>query len=120
MAFELQSFIAMTDRRHVMKRALMRSGLLALLGLAFVLGPTAAARSGPAMDDERMTQMMKMMGEMQEQMKGMQEQMRVLSPMHGQMMGEMGRMRAMMEQHRGQMMQHCPAAGPAQPSAPHK
>jgi uncharacterized membrane protein (DUF106 family) len=88
-----------------MKRALMRSGLLALLGLGFALGPTAAAPSGPAMDDERMTQMMKMMGEIQEQMKGMQEQMRDMSPMHGRM---------------GQMMQQCPAGGPAQPSAPHK
>jgi hypothetical protein len=73
-----------------MKRALMRSGLLALLSLGFALGPTAAARSWPAMDDERMTQMMKTMGEMQEQMKGMHEQMRGLGPMHGQMMGRWG------------------------------
>ena len=103
-----------------MKRALMRRGVVTVLGLALVLGPTAAARSGPAMDDERMTQMMKMMGEMQEQMKGMREQMQGMGPMQGRMTEQMGRMRAMMEQHRDQMMQQCPAAGPAHPSAPHK
>jgi hypothetical protein len=103
-----------------MKRALMRRGMVTVLGLALVLGPTAPARSGPAMDDDRMTQMMKMMGEMQEQMKGMWEQMQGMGPMHGRMTDQMGRMRAMMEQHRDQMMQQCHAAGPAQPSAPHK
>jgi hypothetical protein len=103
-----------------MKRALMRRGVVTVLGLALVLGPTAAARSGPATDDERMTQMMKMMGEMPEQMKGMREQMQGMGPMQGRMTEQMGRMRAMMEQHRDQMMQQCPAAGPAHPSAPHK
>jgi TolA-binding protein len=103
-----------------MKRAIVRGAAFGLLGLALVLGPTGSARSGPAMDDERMTQMMKMMGEMQEQMKSMRQQMQGMGPMHGrmeQMMGEMGRMRTMMEQHRGQMMKQCPGAGaPAAPS----
>jgi uncharacterized membrane protein (DUF106 family) len=103
-----------------MKCALMRRGLVILFGLAVVLGPTAPARSESAMDDERMTQMMKMMGEMQEQMKGMREQMQGMGPMQGRMTDQMGRMRAMMEQHRDHMMQQCSAAGPAQPSAPHK
>lgn len=107
-----------------MKRAIaLRAAMVGLLGLALVLGQTPAAGSGPAMDDERMAQMMKMMGEMREQMKGMGEQMQGMGPMRGRMermMGEMSQMRAMMEQHRGQMMQHCPAGGPAQPSVPHK
>ncbi|HET6367355.1 MAG TPA: hypothetical protein VFG27_09030 [Pseudomonadales bacterium] len=103
-----------------MKHALMRGGVLAFLVLAFVVGETPPARSGAAMDDERMTQMMKMMGEMQEQMKGMREQMHGMGPMHERMTDQVGRMRAMMEQHRGQMMQQCPAAGAAHPSAPHK
>ena len=106
-----------------MKRAFVRGSMVGLLGLALVLGPTAPARSGSALDDERMAQMMKMMGDMQEQMKGMRQQMMGMGPMHGrmeQMMGEMGRMRAMMEQHRGQMMQQCPEGKPAQPSVPHK
>jgi hypothetical protein len=86
-----------------MKRAIvLRAVVVGLLGLALVLGQTPAAGSGRAMDDERMAQMMKIMGEMQD------------------LIGEMGQMRAMMEQHRGQMMQHCPAAGPAQPAVPHK
>jgi uncharacterized membrane protein (DUF106 family) len=106
-----------------MTRAIVLRVVFGLLGLALILGPTPAARSGPAMDDVRMAQMMKMMAEMQEQMKGMQEQMQRIGPMHGrmgQMMGEMGRMCAMMEQHRGQMSHQCPSLGPAQPSVPHK
>jgi uncharacterized membrane protein (DUF106 family) len=100
-----------------MKRAIvLRAVVVGLLGLALVLGQTPAAGSGPAMDDERMAQMMKMMGEMQEQMKGMREQMQGM----GHMMGQMGQMRAMMEQHHGQMSHQCRSAGPAQPSVPHK
>ena len=99
-----------------MKRVIVGRAMVGLLGLGLVLGPTLPARSGPGMDDERMAQMMKMMGDMQEQMKGM-------GPMHGRMehmMGEMGRMRTLMEQHRGQMMQHCAEGKPAQPPVPHK
>jgi uncharacterized membrane protein (DUF106 family) len=100
-----------------MKRAIvLRAVVVGLLGLALVLGQTPAAGSGPAMDDERMAQMMKMMGEMQEQMKGMREQMQGM----GHMMGQMGQMRAMMEQHHSQMSPQCRSAGPAQPSVPHK
>lgn len=106
-----------------MKSVIVRGSLVGLLGLGLVLGPTLPARSGPAMDDERMSQMMKMMGDMQEQMKGMRQQMQGMGPMHGrmeQMMGEMGQMRAMMEQHRGQMMQECREGKPAPPPVPHK
>lgn len=106
-----------------MKRVIVRRAMVGLLGLGLVLGPTLPARSGPGMDDERMAQMMKMMGDMQEQMKGMRQQMQGMGPMHGrmeQMMGEMGRMRAVMEQHRGQMMQQCPEGKRAQPSVPDK
>ena len=103
-----------------MKHAIVLCAVVVgLLGLVLVLGQTPAAGSGPAMDDERMAQMMKMMGEMQEQMKGMREQMKGMGRME-RMMGEMSQMRAMMEQHRGQMMQQCPAGGPAQPAVPHK
>jgi hypothetical protein len=106
-----------------MKRVIVGRAMVGLLGLGLVLGPTLPARSGPGMDDERMAQMMKMMGEMQEQMKGMRQQMQGMGPMHGRMermMGEMSQMHAMMEQHRGQMMQQCSAGGPAQPAVPHK
>ena len=54
-----------------MKRVIVGRAMVGLLGLGLVLGPTLPARSGPGMDDERMAQMMKMMGDMQEQMKGM-------------------------------------------------
>lgn len=106
-----------------MKRVIVGRAMVGLLGLGLVLGPTLPARSGPGMDDERMAQMMKMMGDMQEQMKGMRQQMQGMGPMHGRMehmMGEMGRMHALMEQHRGQMMQHCAEGKPAQPPVPHK
>jgi hypothetical protein len=106
-----------------MNRAIVRSSMVGLLGLGLVLGPTVPARSGPGMDDERIAQMMRMMGDMQEQMKGMRQQMQGMGPMHGrmeQMMGEMGRMRAMMEQHRGQMMHECPEGKLAPPPVPHK
>ena len=104
-----------------MKRTIVLSVVFGFLGLVLVLGQTLPARSGPAMDDERMTQMMKMMGEMQAEMKGMRQQMQGMGPMHGrmeQMMGEMGRMRTMMEQHRGQMMKQC--SGAEAPAAPSK
>ena len=107
-----------------MKRALgVRAVVVGLVSIALVVGQAPLARSDSAMDDARMTQMMKMMAEVQEQMKGMREQMQGTGPMHGRMdhmMGEMGRMRAMMEQHRSQMQRQCPAAGPAQPPAPPK
>jgi len=76
-----------------MKCTIVLSVVFGFLGRVLVLGQTLPARSGPAMDDERMTQMMKMMG-------------------------EMGRMRTMMEQHRGQMMKQC--SGAEAPAAPSK
>ena len=95
-------------------------GAAALLALS--LGPARAqsVRPGPgaAMDQERMQQMMKMMGDMQEQMKGMQEQMKgmqMMGPMHGrmgQMMGQMAQMQGMMQQHREQVMKQCPMGAP--------
>ena len=105
-----------------MKRLIVSGVLFGILGLGPAIGAAQTTHSGPgpAVDDERMARMMKMMGEMQEQMKGMRQQMQGMGPMHGRMehmMGEMGRMRAMMEQHRGLMMQQCPAAGaPAPPT----
>jgi hypothetical protein len=64
--------------------------LFGILGLGPAIGAaqTTHAGAGHAMDDERMFQMMKMMG-------------------------EMGRMRSMMEEHRGQMMKQCPGAAPS-------
>jgi hypothetical protein len=103
-----------------MKRAIVGGAMAGLLGLGLVLGPTVPARSGSALDDERMAQMMKMMGDMQEQMKGMRQQMQGMGPMHGRMEQEMGRMRAMMEQHRGQMKHECPEGKPTPPPVPHK
>jgi hypothetical protein len=101
-----------------MKRLIVSAALFGLLGLGLAIGHAQPARSGagPVVDEERMAQMMKMMGEMQEQMKGMREQMQGM----GHMMGQMGQMHAMMEQHRGQMSHQCSSPGPAQPSAPHK
>jgi hypothetical protein len=101
-----------------MKHLIVFGGLFAVLGLGIGVGNAQPAHSGkgPVMDDERVSQMTKMMEEMQEQMKGMREQMQGSGPMHGHMghmMGQMGRMRAMMDQHRGQMMQHCPAPTPS-------
>ena len=93
----------------------------ALLGVALGLGApsVAAPESGPAMDDERMTRMMKMMTEMQGQMREMQGHMQGMGAMHGQMgqmMTQMGQMRGMMEQHQHEMMRHCPMMGT--PAAP--
>ena len=101
-----------------MKRLIVSAGLVALLGLGIGVGNAQPAHSGkgPVMDDERVSQMMKMMEEMQEHMKGMWEHMQGPGPMHGRMghmAGQMGRMRTMMDQHRGQMMQHCPAPTPS-------
>jgi hypothetical protein len=101
-----------------------RALTIGLLGTGLCLAPlsTAAPESGPAMDEERMTRMMKMMSDMQSQMREMQGQMQGMGGMHGQMgrmMGQMGQMRGMMEQHQQQMMRHCPA-GAATPSVPSK
>ena len=95
-----------------------------LLGLGLTLAPLSAAapETGPAMDNERMSQMMKMMTEMQGQMREMQGRMQGMGAMHGQMgqmMGRMGQMRSMMEQHQHEMTEHCPM-GAAAPSAPSK
>ena len=101
-----------------MKRLIVSAGLFALLGFGIGVGYSQPAHSGkgPVVDDERVSQMIKMMEEMQEQMKGMREQMQGMGPMHGRMghmAGQMGQMRTMMGQHRGQMMQHCPAPAPS-------
>jgi hypothetical protein len=103
-----------------MRRAIvLRAVMVGLAGLALALGPTPAACSKPAFDEERMTQMIKMMGEMREQMQGMREQMQGMCPMHSRMEHMMGQMRAMMEHHRGQMSHECPSAGSNQPPVPH-
>lgn len=106
-----------------MKRLIVSGVLCGILGLGPTIGAaqTTHSAAGPVVDEERMGQMMKMMGEMQEQMKSMRGQMQGMGPMHGRMehmMGEMGRMRSMMEQHRGQMMKQCPGAAPS--AAPSK
>lgn len=95
-----------------------------LLGIALNLVPLSGAtpETGPAMDEDRMNQMMKMMTEMESQMRDMQGRMQGMGAMHGQMgrmMGQMGQMHGMMEQHHRRMMEHCPAA-PGSPSAPTK
>jgi hypothetical protein len=91
----------------------------ALLVLLAGTGGAQPGRLGSmAPDDERVQQMMKMMGDMQDQMKGMQEQMKAMQamgPMHGrmgQMTGQMAQMRATMQQHREQMQKLCPLAAP--------
>ena len=102
-----------------MSRALA-TGLLALgLGLG-IESPTVA---GPetAIDEERISRMMKMMTDMQGQMKEMQGHVQGMGAMHGQMgrmSSQMAQMRGMMEQHHREMAQHCPMG--AVPSAPPK
>jgi hypothetical protein len=86
------------------------------------LGPAVAQRGGPAgppaFDDERMTRMMTLMGEMRDEMQRLQEQMGTangMGPMRGRMqrmMGAMGDMQQLMQQHREQMFQRCPYAPP--------
>lgn len=106
-----------------MKASGKRLLAIGFLGVALYLAPLSVSTAGaaPAMDDERMSQMMKMMADMQTQMRDMQGRMQGSGPMHGQMghmMGQMGQMRGMMEQHRRQMMEHCP--GSSTPSTPTK
>jgi TolA-binding protein len=104
---------------------------LALLGLflapAIAQKPTGSPSPGP--EDERMTRMMKMMGDMQQQMGQMQEQMKGMQGMGamqgrmGQMQSSMHQMRTMMQQHHAEMQQNCAGAGamaPATPSTPKK
>jgi len=101
-----------------------RALTVTVLGVGVVLAPLSVAspETGPSMDEQRMSRMMKMMTDMQGQMREMQGRMESMGPMHGQMgqmMNQMGQMRGMMEQHRREMMQHCPMS-PAAPSAPPK
>ena len=96
-----------------MKRLIVSGALMGLLlGFGPAIGHAQPARSGagPVVDEERMAQMMKMMGEMREQMSGMREQMS----------GMREHMRAMMEQNRGHMSHGCASGGPDQPHGQHK
>jgi len=99
--------------------------------LAVSLAPAIAQKPtgspNPGLEDERMTRMMKMMGDMQQQMGQMQEQMKSMQGMGAmqgrmdQMRGSMEQMQAMMQQHRAEMQQHCAGAmAPATPSTPKK
>ena len=96
--------------------------LAVFLAPAIAQKPTGSPSPGP--EDERMTRMMKMMGDMQQQMGQMQEQMKGMGAMQGrvdQMRGSMEQMQAMMQQHRAEMQQHCVGAmAPATPSTPRK
>ena len=99
--------------------------------LAVFLTPVTAQKPSvspsPGPEEEQMTRMMKMMGDMQQQMGQMQEQMKGMQGMGGmqgrmgQMRGSMEQMQAMMQQHHAQMQQHCAGAmAPASPSTPKK
>jgi hypothetical protein len=100
--------------------------LIALL-TAFMTPAVAQKATGspsPGPEEERMTQMMKMMGDMEQQMGQMQEQMKGMQGMGGmqgrmgQMRGSMRQMHTMMQQHRAGLQHGCPGAmAPATPPA---
>ena len=98
------------------------TGLLALsLGFGLASPSVAGPEMGPAIDEERMSRMMKMMTDMQSEMGEMQGHMQGMGAMHdqmGQVMSQMAQMRGMMDQHRRKMMEHCPLG--SAPSAPLK
>ena len=100
--------------------------LIALLTLflapALAQKPMGSPSPGP--EDERMTRMMLMMGDMEQQMGQMQEQMKGMQGMGGmqgrmgQMRGSMQQMHQMMLQHRAELQRGCPGAmAPATPPA---
>jgi TolA-binding protein len=92
--------------------------LIALVAvfLAPALAQNAKGTPSPALEEEHMTRMMKMIGEMEQQMGQMQEQMKGMQGMGGmqgrmgQMRGSMEQMRAMMQEHGAWMKDRCPAA----------
>ena len=96
--------------------------------LAVLIAPAIAQKQtgspSPGPEDEQMTRMMTMMGQMEKQMGQMQEQMKGMQSMGsmqgrmGRMMGSMEQMSAMMKEHHAQMQQRCP--GVAAPSTPKK
>ena len=103
--------------------------LIALLTvfLAPAIAQKATGSPSPGPEEERMTQMMKIMGEMEQQMGQMQEQMKGMQGMGampgrmGQMQGSMHQMQTMMKQHHAEMRQNCAGAmAPATPPTPNK
>ena len=100
--------------------------VVALIALVAVfLTPAIAQKAtgspSPGPEEEQMTRMMKMMGDMEKQMGQMQEQMKGMQGMGGmhgrmgQMRGSMEQMSAMMQEHRTWMKDRCPAAVPTAP-----
>ena len=99
-----------------MRKIVTGLAMLAILGV--FPGSALAQQPNPGPEQERMTQMMKMMEQMQGQMKQMHEQMMGQMQGHMKQMREqmMGQMSSMMHQQHAEMQKACHGgAAPAEP-----